>query len=45
MPLTVTVLFVPAFLSLKVALVNVSVKVSPASRLSERVTVAVVVPS
>ena len=45
-PVTVTILPVPTFLSVKVAEMSVSVKTSPAMRLSARVTVpAVVLPS
>ena len=44
MPLTVTVLPVAAFLSLNVA-VPLSVNTSPLTRLSDKVTVAVVLPS
>ena len=42
MPLTVTILRLPTFLSAKLAEVSRSVKMSPATRLSVRVTVAVV---
>ena len=45
MPETVTVLPVPTFLLAKVAVVELSVNTSPATRLSDRLTVALVVPS
>ena len=45
MPVTLTVLPVSAFLSTKFAAVLLAVSTSPATRLSARVTVAVVLPS
>ena len=45
MPLTVTVLALPTFLSANVAVVRLSVTASPLMWLSESVTVAAVVPS
>ena len=45
MPATVTAFPVPTFLSANVALLSASLKASPATRLSVRVTVAAVVPS
>ena len=44
MPLTETVLAVPTFLLAMLALVLLAARLSPASRLSERVTVALVAP-
>ncbi len=45
MPLTPTALAVPTFLSPKLAVPAAMVSVSPATRLSPSVTVALVVPS
>ncbi len=45
MPLTLSVLPVPTFLSTKLAVVYVSANVSPLTPSSDRVTVAPVVPS
>src|SRR2546425_12613340 len=45
MPLTLTVLAVPTFLSAKLAAVKLVLRVSPLKRLSKRVAVAVALPS
>ena len=45
MPLTDTALLLPTFLFANVALVSASVTLSPATWLSDNVTVAVVLPS